>query len=53
VPRGRESGDWVAADLGDRADLERGAERAVAVFGEPDILVNSAGVNPAAAPGRA
>jgi NAD(P)-dependent dehydrogenase (short-subunit alcohol dehydrogenase family) len=37
--------DWVAADLGDRADLERGAEEAVAIFGEPDILVNSAGIN--------
>jgi gluconate 5-dehydrogenase len=36
---------WVAADLGDRAALERGAERAAAVFGEPDILVNSAGIN--------
>ena len=36
---------WIAADLGDRADLERGAEQAVALFGEPDILVNSAGVN--------
>ena len=37
--------DWITADLGDRADLERGAEQAVALFGEPDILVNSAGVN--------
>jgi gluconate 5-dehydrogenase len=36
---------WVAADLGDRAALERGAERAEAVFGAPDILVNSAAVN--------
>jgi NAD(P)-dependent dehydrogenase (short-subunit alcohol dehydrogenase family) len=36
---------WVSADLGDRAALERGAEEAAAVFGEPDILVNSAGVN--------
>jgi NAD(P)-dependent dehydrogenase (short-subunit alcohol dehydrogenase family) len=34
-----------AGALGDRADLERGAEQAVALFGEPDILVNSAGVN--------
>ena len=36
---------WVSADLGDRAALERGAEQAAAAFGEPDILVNSAGVN--------
>jgi len=37
---------WVSADLGDRAALARGAEEAAAAFGEPDILVNSAGVNP-------
>jgi NAD(P)-dependent dehydrogenase (short-subunit alcohol dehydrogenase family) len=36
---------WVSADLGDRASLERGAEAAAAAFGEPDILVNSAGIN--------
>jgi NAD(P)-dependent dehydrogenase (short-subunit alcohol dehydrogenase family) len=36
---------WVSADLGDRAALQRGAEQAAAAFGEPDILVNSAGVN--------
>jgi gluconate 5-dehydrogenase len=36
---------WVGADLGDRASLERGAKAAAAAFGEPDILVNSAGVN--------
>jgi NAD(P)-dependent dehydrogenase (short-subunit alcohol dehydrogenase family) len=36
---------WVSADLGDRASLQRGAEGAAAAFGEPDILVNSAGVN--------
>jgi NAD(P)-dependent dehydrogenase (short-subunit alcohol dehydrogenase family) len=36
---------WVSADLGDRASARRGAEQAAAVFGEPDILVNSAGVN--------
>jgi gluconate 5-dehydrogenase len=36
---------WVAADLGDRAALYRAAEDAAAVFGEPDILVNAAGVN--------
>jgi gluconate 5-dehydrogenase len=36
---------WVSADVGDRASLERGADQAAAVFGEPDILVNSAGIN--------
>jgi NAD(P)-dependent dehydrogenase (short-subunit alcohol dehydrogenase family) len=36
---------WVSADLGDRAALQRGAQEAAAVFGEPDILVNCAGVN--------
>jgi NAD(P)-dependent dehydrogenase (short-subunit alcohol dehydrogenase family) len=36
---------WVSADLGDRAWLERGAEEAAAAFGEPDILVNCAGIN--------
>jgi NAD(P)-dependent dehydrogenase (short-subunit alcohol dehydrogenase family) len=36
---------WVSADLGDRACALAGAERAAAVFGEPDILVNSAGIN--------
>jgi NAD(P)-dependent dehydrogenase (short-subunit alcohol dehydrogenase family) len=36
---------WVSADLGDRASLERAAEQAAAAFGEPDILVNSAGTN--------
>jgi NAD(P)-dependent dehydrogenase (short-subunit alcohol dehydrogenase family) len=35
----------VSADLGDRAALERGADEAAGEFGEPDILVNSAGVN--------
>ena len=35
----------VAADLGDRAALARAADAAAAVFGEPDILVNAAGVN--------
>ena len=37
---------WVAADLSDRAALTAGADEAVAHFGEPDILVNAAGVNP-------
>jgi NAD(P)-dependent dehydrogenase (short-subunit alcohol dehydrogenase family) len=35
----------VSADLGDRAALERAAEAAAGEFGEPDILVNSAGIN--------
>jgi NAD(P)-dependent dehydrogenase (short-subunit alcohol dehydrogenase family) len=38
-------GACVAADLGDRASLEAAAEQAAAAFGEPDILVNCAGVN--------
>lgn len=37
---------WVSADLGTRDGVRAAAERAVAVFGEPDILVNAAGVNP-------
>jgi len=37
--------DAVAADLGDRRDLARAAGEVAAVFGEPDILVNAAGVN--------
>jgi gluconate 5-dehydrogenase len=37
---------YVAVDLGDRAALSAAAEEAVALFGEPDILVNSAAVNP-------
>ncbi|MGW2304871.1 SDR family NAD(P)-dependent oxidoreductase [Streptomyces sp. NPDC001809] len=36
---------WVSADLGTREGVKAGAEQAAAVFGEPDILVNSAGVN--------
>ena len=36
---------WVSGDLGDRASTLAGAERAAALFGEPDILVNSAGIN--------
>jgi NAD(P)-dependent dehydrogenase (short-subunit alcohol dehydrogenase family) len=35
----------VCADLGDRAATQQGAEQAVAVFGEPDILLNAAGLN--------
>ncbi|MFC5908159.1 SDR family NAD(P)-dependent oxidoreductase [Streptacidiphilus monticola] len=36
---------WVAGDLGTRAGVRAAAEAAVGVFGEPDILVNSAGIN--------
>lgn len=36
---------WVSADLGTRDGVRAGAEQAAAVFGEPDILVNSAGIN--------
>ncbi|MER5882941.1 SDR family oxidoreductase [Streptomyces sp. NPDC001941] len=35
----------VAADVGDREALRAAAERAVEPFGEPDVLVASAGVN--------
>jgi NAD(P)-dependent dehydrogenase (short-subunit alcohol dehydrogenase family) len=36
---------WVSADLSDRAEVTRAATEAAARFGEPDILVNCAGVN--------
>src|SRR6201986_816173 len=36
---------WVSADLADRAEGHRGASAAAAAFGDPDILVNCAGVN--------
>jgi gluconate 5-dehydrogenase len=36
---------WVSADLAGRADVLRGAAAAVEQFGEPDIVVNAAGVN--------
>jgi NAD(P)-dependent dehydrogenase (short-subunit alcohol dehydrogenase family) len=36
---------WVSADLGTRAGVREAAEAAVAPFGEPDIIVNSAGIN--------
>ncbi|MEU5973726.1 SDR family oxidoreductase [Streptomyces sp. NPDC047315] len=36
---------WVSADLADRAAVRTAAEEAVAAFGEPDVLVNAAGVN--------
>ena len=35
----------VAADLADRAAVRAAGEQAVAAYGEPDILVNSAAVN--------
>lgn len=36
---------WVSADLGTREGVKAGAEAATEPFGEPDILVNSAGIN--------
>jgi len=36
---------WVSGDLGMREGVRTAAEEAVSVFGEPDILVNSAGIN--------
>ncbi|WP_228989042.1 SDR family NAD(P)-dependent oxidoreductase [Streptomyces sp. DH8] len=36
---------WVSADLGTTEGVRTAAEGAVAAFGEPDILVNCAGVN--------
>lgn len=36
---------WVSADLGTRDGVRAAAEEAAGVFGEPDILVNSAGIN--------
>ncbi|MEV6539154.1 SDR family oxidoreductase [Streptomyces sp. NPDC051665] len=36
---------WVSADLSTRDGVRAAAEAAAATFGEPDILVNSAGVN--------
>ncbi|MEU3751540.1 SDR family oxidoreductase [Streptomyces olivoreticuli] len=36
---------WVSADLGTREGVRAAAEEAAGVFGEPDILVNCAGVN--------
>jgi len=36
---------WVSADLSTRDGVRAAAEEAAAVFGEPDILVNSAGIN--------
>lgn len=36
---------WVGADLGTRDGVRAAAEGAVKAFGEPDILVNCAGIN--------
>ncbi|MEU7061502.1 SDR family oxidoreductase [Streptomyces sp. NPDC046197] len=36
---------WVSADLSTRHGVRAAAEQAAGVFGEPDILVNSAGIN--------
>jgi NAD(P)-dependent dehydrogenase (short-subunit alcohol dehydrogenase family) len=36
---------WVSADLGDRAQARQAADAAAGPFGEPDIVVNAAGVN--------
>ncbi|UXX91633.1 SDR family oxidoreductase [Streptomyces sp. AD2-2] len=36
---------WVSGDLGTRDGVRAAADAVVEVFGEPDILVNSAGVN--------
>jgi len=36
---------WVSADLSDRAEVRRAASAAAEAFGEPDILVNCAGVS--------
>jgi gluconate 5-dehydrogenase len=36
---------WVSADLGDRGEVDRAADEIAASFGEPDILVNAAGIN--------
>jgi gluconate 5-dehydrogenase len=36
---------WVSADVGDRGALAAAADNVVSRFGEPDILVNAAGIN--------
>ncbi|MFD4030746.1 SDR family NAD(P)-dependent oxidoreductase [Streptomyces sp. NPDC058637] len=36
---------WVSADLGTTEGVRTAGDKAVAAFGEPDILVNCAGVN--------
>ncbi len=37
--------DWVSADLSSRDGVRAAADAATKPFGEPDILVNSAGIN--------
>jgi len=37
--------DWVSADLADRAAAQRAAATIGSMFGEPDIVVNAAGLN--------
>src|SRR5579862_8113055 len=39
------SAAWVSADLSDRDEVRRAPSAVTAAFGEPDILVNCAGVN--------
>ncbi|HXC85144.1 MAG TPA: SDR family oxidoreductase [Trebonia sp.] len=39
------SAAWVSADLADRDEVRRAASAAAAAFGEPDILINCAGIN--------
>ncbi|MFF8289198.1 SDR family NAD(P)-dependent oxidoreductase [Streptomyces sp. NPDC016309] len=36
---------WVSGDLSGRAGVRAAAEAAAEVYGEPDVLVNSAGIN--------
>jgi len=36
---------WISANLGDRGALDEAVSAAAEVFGEPDILVNCAGIN--------
>jgi gluconate 5-dehydrogenase len=36
---------WISADLADREALDEAASSVASVFGEPDILVNCAGIN--------
>ncbi len=39
------SAAWVSTDLSDRAAVELAAAAAATAFGEPDILINCAGIN--------
>jgi NAD(P)-dependent dehydrogenase (short-subunit alcohol dehydrogenase family) len=39
------SASWVSADLSDRAAVDPAAAQAAGIYGEPDILVNCAGIN--------